>query len=116
MKTESAVAVLAGVELGGTKCICILGSGPEDIRAQVELPTREPEGTLASIEAVLDAWRAQGSNFSALGIAAFGPLDLRRASPRYGWVSRTPKPAGRTPSSCRALRGATVSPAVSTPM
>jgi fructokinase len=84
--------LLAGVELGGTKCICILGTGPADIRAQVELPTREPAGTLAAIEVVLDGWRLQGQDFRALGLAAFGPLDLRPDSPRYGWVARTPKP------------------------
>jgi fructokinase len=91
MSPESSGCVLAGVELGGTKCICVLGTGPQDIRAQVELPTQSPQGTLSGIEAVLDDWRAQGLNFAALGLAAFGPLDLRRASPRYGWVARTVK-------------------------
>jgi fructokinase len=88
---EPSIPLLAGVELGGTKCICILGSGPERIRAQVELPTRAPQLTLAAIEAVLDGWRAQGWHFSALGLAAFGPLNLRRDSPRFGWMARTVK-------------------------
>jgi fructokinase len=85
------VQLLAGVELGGTKCICVLGSGPQDIQAQIELPTHDPPGTLAAIESVLDEWRAQGSEFVAIGLAAFGPLNLRRGAPRYGWVSRTVK-------------------------
>lgn len=84
--------LLAGVELGGTKCICVLGTGPHDIRAQIELPTHDPPGTLAAIEAVLEGWRTPGCGFAALGLAAFGPLDLRRGSPHYGWVSRTVKP------------------------
>jgi fructokinase len=83
--------LLAGVELGGTKCICVLGTGPQDIQAQIELPTHEPPGTLAAIESVLDEWRAHGSDFAAIGLAAFGPLNLRRGAPRYGWVSRTVK-------------------------
>ncbi len=83
--------LLAGIELGGTKCICILGTGPADIRAQVELPTRAPAITLAAVEGVLDGWRAQGLQFSALGLAAFGPLNLRPDLPRYGWVARTVK-------------------------
>jgi fructokinase len=82
--------VLAGIELGGTKCICVLGTGPGDIRAQIELPTHDPAGTLAAIESVLDGWR-HAAGFAALGVAAFGPLNLRRDSPRYGWVSRTVK-------------------------
>jgi fructokinase len=88
---EPSIPLLAGVELGGTKCICILGSGPEQIRAQVELPTLTPHSTLAAIEAVLDGGRARGWHFSALGLAAFGPLDLRRDSPRFGWIARTVK-------------------------
>jgi fructokinase len=91
MATEASPPLLAGVEFGGTKCICILGSGPQGIRAQVELPTRAPQVTLAAIEAVLDDWRAQGWHFAALGLAAFGPLNLRRDSPRFGWMARTVK-------------------------
>jgi fructokinase len=91
VKTAAAVPALAGVELGGTKCICILGMGPQDIRARVELPTQAPATTLPAIEAVLDEWRAARLNFSALGLAAFGPLNLRHDSPHYGWVSRTVK-------------------------
>jgi len=83
--------LLAGVELGGTKCICILGTSPKDIRAQIELPTQSPNVTLPAVEAVLDEWRAAGANFSAIGLAAFGPLNLRPDAPRYGWISRTVK-------------------------
>ncbi|UUR08118.1 ROK family protein [Sphingomonas glaciei] len=73
---------LAGVELGGTKCVCILAHGPSEILAQVTLPTGERDATLASIRATLDGWR-----FAALGIASFGPLDLAR-----GCIGNTPKP------------------------
>ena len=83
--------MLAGIELGGTKCICVLGTGPADLRHQIELPTHDPPGTLAAIESVLDGWRMHGTGFAAIGLAAFGPLILRRDSPRYGWVSRTVK-------------------------
>ncbi|HEY0026807.1 MAG TPA: ROK family protein [Allosphingosinicella sp.] len=74
--------LLAGVELGGTKCICILGRGPGEVEAQVSIPTREPIETLTAIRAVLEAWR-----FDALGIGSFGPLDLER-----GIIEGTPKP------------------------
>jgi fructokinase len=92
MALEVSLPLLAGVEFGGTKCICILGTGPLDIRAQVELPTQAPEPTLAAIARVLDGWRAAGADFSALGLAAFGPLDLRADSPRHGWLATTVKP------------------------
>jgi fructokinase len=85
------VPLLAGVEFGGSKCICILGVGPWDIRAQVEVPTQSPAVTLPALEAVLDGWRAAGLNYSTIGLAAFGPLNLRRDAARYGWISRTVK-------------------------
>lgn len=84
--------LLAGIELGGTKCICVLGSGPDDVREKVRIPTGDPAATLAAIEAVLDGWRARGERFAAIGIASFGPLELDRQSPAYGSIVATTKP------------------------
>ena len=83
--------LLAGVELGGTKCICILGTGPDDIRARVTVPTLDPDTTLDSIAAVIQKWREQAGAPVALGVASFGPIDLRRGSPTYGCMGATPK-------------------------
>jgi len=82
--------LLAGVELGGTKCVCILGTGPDDVRAQERLPTGDREETLRQIEAVLERWRQQ-HHLRALGIASFGPVDLRPGSPTYGFITSTTK-------------------------
>ena len=84
-------AIFAGLEMGGTKCVCTLGTGPDDIRAQQTLATRDPETTLGAIADILDGWRREYGELSALGIAAFGPLDLRRDSPTYGRIQATPK-------------------------
>jgi fructokinase len=86
--------LLAGVELGGTKCVCILGTGPQDVRAVERLPTGERESTLRRIEEVLDGWRAQ-HGFRALGIASFGPVDLRAGSPTHGFITSTSKAGWR---------------------
>jgi len=86
---------LAGVELGGTKCVCILGTGPDDIRAQERVPTTQPRETLAAIEAVLDRWRLEHEPFAALGLASFGPLDLDRSRASYGHITSTTKPGWR---------------------
>jgi fructokinase len=83
--------LLAGVELGGTKCVCILGAGPDDIRARVTVPTLDPDTTLDSIAAVIQKWRDQPGPPLALGVASFGPIDLRRDSPTYGCMGATPK-------------------------
>jgi fructokinase len=87
--------VLASVELGGTKCICLLGSGPDAIIDRRRIATGAPEATLAQIEEVLEGWRVGPRPFAALGIAAFGPLDLDPASPGWGRVAATPKPGWR---------------------
>ena len=101
MKYESSVAgnvsaspgpLLAGVELGGTKCVCIIGTGPEEIHDQVSIPTGERESTLARINSVLDGWRDTLGPFAALGLASFGPLDLRPGSKTFGHITATPKP------------------------
>lgn len=84
-----------GVELGGTHCRCILGSGPGDVRAEAELPTRDPGTTLSAIAGVLEQWRERFGAPAAIGIASFGPLELRRQSPRYGHIGATPKPGWR---------------------
>jgi fructokinase len=81
----------AGVELGGTKCVCILASGPDDIRAEERIDTRGPADTLAAIAAVLARWHAE-HGFVALGLASFGPVELDERSADYGRIVNTPKP------------------------
>ena len=83
--------LLAGIELGGTKCVCTLGTGPDDIRAQVTLSTQDPCSTLDAIAAVIEKWRVDFDSPGALGIASFGPIDLRHGSPTYGCMGATPK-------------------------
>lgn len=78
---------IAGIELGGTKCIALLGSGPADIGVPQTIPTTDPESTLAAIEAALDGWE-----FDAIGVASFGPLQLDRAAADYGAITATTKP------------------------
>lgn len=82
---------LAGVELGGTKCVCVLGHGPGEVIAEERVPTTTPAATLGAIRAVLDRWRA-AHGFRALGIASFGPVDLHPGSVTYGHIMVTPKP------------------------
>jgi fructokinase len=77
--------------MGGTKCMCVLGTGPHDIRAEVRLDTRGPVETLRDITQLLASWHTQ-YGFRALGIASFGPADLDRRSATYGSLTGTPKP------------------------
>lgn len=69
--------------------LCAVGTGPDDVRSRLRLPTGEPGETLAR---AVDFFRAQAAPVAAVGIASFGPIDLDPASPTYGHVTTTPKP------------------------
>lgn len=81
----------AGVELGGTKCVCTLAFGPDRVLSQHTVPTTDPDGALPELVEVLHAWKRE-HDFAALGIASFGPIDLDRRSPSYGRMLVTNKP------------------------
>jgi fructokinase len=80
-----------GIETGGTKFVCAVGTGPDDIRAEARIPTTTPEETL---EEVLGFFRRQAGQGppAAVGIASFGPVDLDPGSPTYGFTTTTTKP------------------------
>ncbi len=85
------MALFGGVEAGGTKFVCMVGSGPRDIRAEISLPTTTPGETIGR---VVDFFRnaTAGSSLSAIGVGSFGPVDLDPASPTFGYITTTPKP------------------------
>lgn len=80
--------VYGGVEAGGTKFICALGTGPDDVQAQTRIPTTTPEETLRRVTAFFEE---QPEKPEALGIGSFGPVDPRPGSPTYGFITSTPK-------------------------
>ncbi|HWQ86720.1 ROK family protein [Brevundimonas sp.] len=82
--------LLAGIELGGTKCVCLLASGPDDIREEVRIETTTPRETLAAIRGVMARWRDH-EGFAAIGVASFGPLELDPGASRYGCIVNTSK-------------------------
>ena len=84
--------LLCGVEIGGSKCVCITGLGPDDIRSQCTLKTESNAAeTLGRIEGVLRLWEKTLGAFSGIGVASFGPLELRPESPNFGKIGVTPK-------------------------
>lgn len=80
---------IALIEAGGTKFIVGVGDSSRQISARTRIDTTRPDET---IPAAIDWLRAQGGDYAAVGIASFGPLDLDRASPKWGHVTRTTKP------------------------
>jgi fructokinase len=95
---------VAGIELGGTKCILVLADPSGAILQQQAMPTRAPGETLAGIEAVLDGWWGpDGGGFDALGIASFGPVGLDPAAPDWGFITATAKAGWRDTPVLRPL-------------
>lgn len=77
------------IEAGGTKVVCLVGSAPDQIEAQARIPTGEPASTLAEVVAFFTD--AVEGPLDAVGIASFGPLELRPTSPWYGHITTSPK-------------------------
>ena len=71
---------------GGTKMVCAIGDENGNILERVSIPTRTPAETMGPM---LDFFRGKG--ICALGIGCFGPVDLNKKSPTYGYITSTPK-------------------------
>jgi fructokinase len=82
------VVTYGAIEAGGTRWVCATVDDRREVHARRVLPTTTPTETLA---AAVDFFRDQAP-LRALGIGAFGPLDLRSDSSTYGCIAGTPKP------------------------
>jgi fructokinase len=80
------------IEAGGTKFICAVGDVSGRILEQTRIDTRDPLTTLTDVQRYFEAAQTRCGKLQALGVGAFGPLDLRPDSPTYGFITRTPKP------------------------
>jgi fructokinase len=80
-----------GIEGGGTKFVCAVGTAPDNIINEVRFPTTTPAETLARAGEFFEPYIRQGS-LAAIGIGSFGPVDLEPSSPTYGTITTTPKP------------------------
>ena len=72
-----------GIEAGGTKWVCAIGDGAEDLVEVVTIPTTTPSETIAR---AVDFFSRNGK-IAALGVGSFGPIDVAR-----GLITTTPKP------------------------
>ncbi|MDQ3763928.1 MAG: ROK family protein [Actinomycetota bacterium] len=68
-----------------------MGSDPDHIVAQTRIPTGKPAETLAQVLAFFQQEVASRGPLAAIGIASFGPLELRQSHPRYGLIRTSPK-------------------------
>ena len=78
--------LLGGIELGGTKIVYAVGNDNGEIIERKTIPTQEPAESLNLIKGYF-----KDKEIDALGIACFGPLDLKKESETYGYITTTPK-------------------------
>ena len=81
-----------GIEAGGTKFVCVIGSGPDEIVESARIDVAGPAETIGAALAFFRRAVDAGVHLDAIGIGSFGPVELRDGHPRYGWITTTPKP------------------------
>jgi len=82
------LTVYGGIEAGGSKWECAVGTGPADVRATTTIRTMTPSETIGQAVAFFE----REGPVDAIGIGSFGPLDGNPASPTWGYITTTPKP------------------------
>ncbi len=88
--TKHDSTIYGGIEAGGTKWVCAIGSGPDHVITKTRFPTTTPTETLARAIAFFRDHQHLGP-LAAIGVGAFGPVDLDPRSPTYGYITSTPK-------------------------
>lgn len=83
--------LFGGIEAGGTKFVCAVGTDPNDLRAETRFPTTTPEETIGQAIAFFEE-QARQEPLAAIGISSFGPVDPNPNSPTFGYITTTPKP------------------------
>lgn len=82
----------AVIEAGGTKFNCAIIDGNRNIIAETRIPTTIPSDTIGASIDFFRGQKAKGFKFDKLGLACFGPLDLKPNSATWGTITSTPKP------------------------
>jgi fructokinase len=77
-----------GIEAGGTKWVCAVGTGAGEVVAEERFPTTTPAETIGRAVAFFQQHK---NELQAVGVGSFGPVDLHAGSPTYGYITTTPK-------------------------
>lgn len=83
--------LIGAVEAGGTKFLCGIGTGPDDLRDVERIPTTAPAETLDRTVAFLREAAERRGPLAAVGVGSFGPVDPDPSSATFGHITTTPK-------------------------
>jgi fructokinase len=92
------------IEAGGTKFVCAIGAHDGRILDETRIETRDPTTTLTDVCRYFHSAAHKFGDLTAIGIGAFGPLDLKPASPTFGFITSTPKPGWKHTDLAGALK------------
>ena len=84
--------LFGGIEGGGTKFVCAVGTEKGEILAETRFPTTTPDETLARAVTFFKQQTQALGPLASIGVASFGPLDPQPASATFGTILPTPKP------------------------
>lgn len=96
-----------GMECGGTKFVCATGDETGRLFERKEFPATTPVETIGR---ALEFFGGLAHPLEAIGIGSFGPVDLDPASPKFGYITSTPKDGWRDTDLMGAVRRATGRP------
>ena len=82
--------LFGALEAGGTKMVMAVGDENGRIVEQKTIPTTTPEETMPQIVEYFKE-KIEEKGIVALGVGAFGPVDVVKSSPTYGHILNTPK-------------------------
>lgn len=77
-----------GIEAGGTKWVCAIGTSAGEIIAEERFPTTTSDETIGR---AVEFFERRKHKPKAVGVGSFGPVDVHPASPTYGYITTTPK-------------------------
>ncbi len=80
--------MFGGIEAGGTEFVCAVGTNPQNIVVSDPMSTTTPAETFQKVIAFF----RQHPPVKKIGIGSFGPVDIHRDSPTFGYITTTPKP------------------------
>lgn len=83
--------LFGGIEAGGSKFICAVGNAQGKIEKKIAIPTSTPDETMPQVVKFFQSI-VVNTPLAGIGIATFGPVDLDRKSPQYGYITTPPKP------------------------
>lgn len=78
--------LLGSIEAGGTKFVCAVGNENYQVKDETSFPTTTPAETL---QKTVDYFKK--FDVDAIGIASFGPIEVRKTADNYGYITDTPK-------------------------